>query len=90
MIQGSNEKYSIVTDDVFTNTPLMALHSVLTIRDLAIIDSGPVSCEAGIRYRKDSEDSANVDNFIIRIETATRHLIVHGELYYNTYSIYAF
>jgi hypothetical protein len=76
LIRRSNEKYSIKTDNVTTNTPLMALHSVLTIRDPAIIDSGPVTCEAGIRYRKDSENSANDDNFITTIESATRHLIV--------------
>ena len=80
LIRRNNEKYSIKTDDVTPNSSLITLHSVLTIRDPEIIDSGPVSCEARIRYRKDSENSANDDNFITTIESATRHLIVLGEL----------
>ena len=80
LIRRSNEKYSIKTDNVTPNSSLMTLHSVLTIKDPAIIDSGPVTCEAGIRYRKDSENFANDDNFITTIESATRHLIVLGEL----------
>ena len=71
-----NQKYSIEMDDVATNSPLMTLHSVLTIRNPAIIDSGPVSCEAVIRYRK---DSANVNSSISIIENVTSSLIVLGE-----------
>ena len=76
LIQRSNEKYSIKMDDVTPNYPLMTLHSVLTIRAPAIIDSGPVSCEAVIRYRK---DSANVNSSISIIENVTSSLIVLGE-----------
>ena len=78
-IQTDNEKYSIKTENVSTNHLLTTLHSVLTIKDPSLTDSGSVTCEAGIRYRKDS-DFPNVNNLATATEIAKRNLVVLGEL----------
>ena len=77
LIQENGDKYSVI---VSRNSPLMAIHSVLTIRNPTIIDSGPIICGASIRYRKDSEDSANPD-ILTTFVSSTKNLTVLGELY---------
>ena len=79
LIQTNTEKYSIETTNVTTNSLLITLHSVLTIKDPSLTDSGNVTCAAGIKYRKDS-DFANVNNLIIITASEKRDLVVLGEL----------
>ena len=81
LIRRNSDKYSIKTDADSTDTPLMALHSVLTIKDPTIIDSGSVTCGVSIRYREDSEDSANRDNLVTTFVSSRKNLTILGELY---------
>ena len=85
MIQGNSEKYS---ENASTSTSLMAVHSVLTIKDPGLVDSGPVTCEARISYRQGSADSANEGSFVTTSVTSRSNLVVLGELY--TINLYTF
>ena len=78
LIQGNSDKYS---ENVSTSTSLMAVHSILTIRDPELSDSGPVTCEARISYRQGSADSANEGSFVTTTVTSRSNLVVLGELY---------
>ena len=78
LIQGNSDKYSIKTVVVSTNTPLMALHSVLTINNSTPTDSGPVTCEARISFRQDGSfvtlPVSSRSNLVVLVEMTVEYL----------------
>ena len=81
LIQRNDDKYSIETDGASTNSPLMALQSVLTITNPELIDSGPITCEAITSYRQDSGDTANEGSLVMTSVRSRSNLVVLGELH---------
>ena len=55
----NNEKYSVKSVEVSTTAHLMVLHSVLTIKEPELADSGPIVCVVTTEYGKDTATSVN-------------------------------
>ena len=81
----NNEKYSVKSVEVSTTDRLMALHSVLTIKEPELADSGPIVCVVTTEYGKDT--STTVNNLIPEYRTVESvvNLIVLGEFAFSVH-----
>lgn len=73
-----NDKRRIVKNEVSTNGMLTVIYSVLTISDPTLTDTGTISCEASISFRKDNSTTTNTGAVRTISEKLERELIVLG------------
>ena len=77
---GTDKKYSIRKEVSIDNDHLTAVHSVLTINDPALTDSGTVVCVASISFRSDGPNNLDPSRTTTSVDLE-RGLIVLGELW---------
>ena len=81
-IKRSDKKYSVTKGVSINNDHLTVVHSVLTINDPALTDSGTVVCVASISFRSDGPNNLDPSRMTTSVDLE-RGLIVLGELCYS-------
>lgn len=81
-----NDKRHLVKNEVSTNSMLTILYSVLTISDPTLTDTGTISCEASISFKKDNSTTSRTSAVRTISEKLERELIVLG-MYKCMYSV---